>query len=155
MGYTAYFDRDTHSIHGKFTIQDHKGEKVFERIYSRSGQSGWTATSWQRGKSPTPFTDQVKGGKLWLYTDVIDYMVRPTRKRIGMRFCVSSESDKITIKKKDSAEVRKEVMLHGENEFPGSAGCTVIVDWKEFCKIAEFLISLNKKGIKKIPYYVL
>lgn len=119
--YTAYYDRNYDTIEGLFTIQNSKGEKLFERLPTRSGQVAWTDTSWERGKSPIPYGSF----KLWL--DSYNKGTRAGARGIGEFFPISTEEDRHTIYSAGRRRKRTAIGLHEENTIPGSAGCIVLL----------------------------
>lgn len=146
--YRAFYKRDPKSIDGQFTIQKTTGNKtfkIFERIYSRSGQKGYTSTDWVRAKSPVPRRD------LWLWTHSINVGAKPGKTGIGEFFFISSDpQNPLIIVDEKTAKNRSAVGLHAENALPGSAGCIVVVSQRDFDAIARLLHDLNAKGVKRM-----
>jgi hypothetical protein len=123
--YDAYFDRSTSGIEGAFTLQKVEGGKaikLFERLSARSGQRGWTNKEWMRSKSAIPF------GTFRLWTDSIKQEKKSTFDGIGEFFPISSGENKNVIQGFTPDMQRVAIGLHRENQYPGSAGCIVLVD---------------------------
>ena len=124
MKLTAYFDRDKSGIDGFFTLQqviDGKATKLFERLPARSGQRGFTHIEWVRGKSAIPF------GPFRLWTDSIKPEKKASFDGIGEFFPISNGDNKRLIQGTGTAQ-RWDIGLHRENQYPGSAGCIVLLD---------------------------
>lgn len=126
-GLTAWYDRVPNSIDGFFTLQDATGKKLFDRLPARSGQRGWTNTSWERGKSPIPYSSEIKGQyHLWLRP--VNNGVKLDDDGIGLFWPISSSpTSRDRIYSKDFRKERHAVGLHGENRWNGSAGCIVLL----------------------------
>lgn len=144
---TCYFDRNPKSIEGLFTIRtvDETGKvvKEFAKLPARSGQVGYTDTSWIRGKSPIPFTQESKDlivlknpnqfpKNLWLWLkNVLQVGEWAGMKGIGeFRYISSSKTDPNIIQSPENPSlVRHDIGLHPDQITPrlkGSAGCIVL-----------------------------
>lgn len=150
--YRAFFDRKDDTIDGFFTIIDTRkpDSKVFNRLPARSGQAGYTHSSWIRGKSPIPFSKEL--GK----TELMIHMQRPQNFEqwplpagVGEFWFISnSTKDPQTIQDPSNPKFeRVAVGLHPENLYKGSAGCIVLLHdtesrEKEVIRLHNFLLSL-------------
>lgn len=123
----AFFDRSETTIDGYFTLMikepGRSARKLFERLPARSGQSGYTNTNWTRGKSPIPF------GIHHLWLKPVDPDKWPDYNGIGEFYPISSnEKNKRKIQGlSNRAKERWDIGLHPENQYPGSAGCIVLL----------------------------
>lgn len=150
MIYKAYFDRDGKSIEGWFTLQvtdpvTKQTTKLIDRVPARSGQYKYTLTDWVTGKSPIPW------GKHKLSTKSQPLQMPP----VGTRFYpIGSHIGGITIYG-PTGHSRTAIGLHRENQYPGSAGCVVIVNKADAEKTFDILDSLYPAGIKSIDIEVL
>lgn len=159
MRYSAFYDRRLGTIEGLFTIQetDHNGttDKVFERLHSRSGQRRFANSDWVRGGSPIPYTLAIpKERPYWLWTHSLGRDTLAGATGIGEFFPIST-GDEPAIIQGDGNRKREAVGLHGENQWPGSAGCIVIVRERDFLRVRDYLRQLNTVGIRRIPLIVL
>ena len=141
LKHRLFYDRDLDSIEGRLTllrIEDSgKVTPVFKRLRARSGQWGYTGTSWTRGKSPVPF------GEHKLATNAETLWMEPVGTpffRIG-----STTQDLSTIKQ--GVNVRKHIGLHMENQYAGSAGCIVIVRPTDANQLFSYLEGLSEAHI--------
>lgn len=148
MKVKAYYDRPWDTVDGFLTIQkdDGSGEKIFDRLHVRSGQTAWSDTSWVRGKSPCP------PGLFNLNTSPNNRGQRAGRRGVGEFFPIDNQGDRYTIKSKNGNLVRTEVGLHEENDWYGSEGCLVVVVSHEWIALSDYLRSLN---VDTIPLEVL
>lgn len=146
--YKAFFDRSKTTINGRFSIRAADGEYIIRRAAARSGQRGYTQTSWERGRSPVPF------GVYNLYTDPNNEGQVAGKTGIGEFFPIDNQGDRRTIKELDVPEprYRLEIGLHEENGYPGSAGCIVIVNNMDWKLIRDWLKGLK---LESIPLEVL
>lgn len=129
--YTAYFYRMPNTIDAVFTIQkydpDHPDKqpvKIFDRLPARSGQYSHRNTSWVRGKSPIP------KGDFYLWTKPVQPGAYDVHGRaIGQFHPISSSPTNHRLIKHptDPTLERWDVGAHPENDYPGSAGCTVLL----------------------------
>jgi hypothetical protein len=155
----AYLDRDVDNINGKWTlqvVQDGIPTKIFDRIAVRSGQNGYTNTSWTEGKSPTPFNTKQEPWYIW--TEGQNVGTLPSKAiPTGEAYPISSDTkQKTTIYNPDNRnETRTYCEMHQENAIPGTEGCTAIVDPAIAQEVWAYFKLLAKIGIKYIPYYVL
>ena len=148
--YTAYFDRSFKNIEGKFTIHEYDPEtKVtkapFRQMAARSGQKGYEASSWTRGKSPIPF------GEYFLWLQPKDRGTEPGARGIGEFYPISNKQDnpRLISNRDREEQERWDIGLHKENALPGSAGCIVLVtdrpsQKKEVAALFDFLVQLGK-----------
>lgn len=123
----AYFNRHESTIEGVFTLQaaDKNGkiQMLFHQLPARSGQKGYTHTSWERNKSPIPYGEH----RLWLKS-VNPGTFPTTPGGIGEFYPISNTSDRRVIANKlDPNERRLDIGLHPENAYAGSAGCIVLL----------------------------
>lgn len=129
---TAYFDRSNDSTEGVFTVQTTSfyddGQNsilVVGKLPARSGQRGYTHTSWVRGKSPVPYGDHL----LWLKPQNLGLDVEKDPRGMGAFYFISNTPDnKRLIKDPFSPYERFDIGLHEENDKPGSAGCIVLLN---------------------------
>lgn len=143
---TCYYDRKPNSIEGIFTVKtvDSKTNKIIKeitRIPARSGQSSESNSSWIRGKSPIPWTQESKEAsiqksildfpkELWIWLRNIKQFGEWAGKNgIGeFRNISSNKTDPTTIQSPNNPKlIRKDIGLHPENGFKGSAGCIVLI----------------------------
>jgi hypothetical protein len=135
--YTAFFDRNEHTILGRFSIRKHTGEYVVEKLIARSGQHGYTKSSWNRGKSPIPY------GRFNLHTTPNNRGQEAGAFGIGEFYPIDTQGDRLTIRDPENyRRKRMEIGLHEENGLPGSAGCIVIVYHSDWLLVREFLRSV-------------
>jgi hypothetical protein len=148
--FKAYFDRSTKTIEGRFSILHSDGRYVIEKARVRSGQKGWTHSSWTRGKSPIPF------GVFNLYTKPTNVGQVAGAKGVGEFFPVDNQGDRRTIRHPDYGNryARFDIGLHEENALQGSAGCIVVVDHLEWIFIRDWLKSISIQ-LEWIPLEVL
>lgn len=159
---TLYFDRSENSINGVVTLKvlhKYTGEIItsIEKLPARSGQNGYTHSSWTTGKSPIPFGDHL----LWL-DRTKQKGEWATGKGIGEFYPISSDRKDSTkiVNPNNPSLVRNAVGLHPENAYAGSAGCIVLLhETKEqidkVLKLRGTLISLAESGFKYIKLVVL
>lgn len=145
----AFFDRDINTIEGWFSIVAPDGTKLVNRVRARSGQKGYTNTSWTRSKSPIPF------GEFNLYTTLNNKGLKAGKTGIGEAFPIDNRGDKFTIKQPGGKLIREEIMLHQENMWDGSAGCIVIVRESDWLHVKAVMEELRLRGIAKFPVEVL
>jgi len=146
--FTAYFDRNPEDINGLFTVQDHDGGKLFNRLPARSGQPGFTNTSWIRGKSPIPYSGELNSNelKIWLKKPQ-QFEQWPKASGIGEFWAISNSDDMRTIRGISKDFIRQDIGLHPENMYKGSAGCIVLVHDTadqiiQVVKLHKFLLKL-------------
>ena len=149
MQLTAYFGRNWSSTDGIFTIQDTDGYKYINRIQVRSGARGWTDTSWVVGKSPIPY------GRFNLWTNPNREGQKAGSTGIGECFPIDSQGDKYTIRNEARTLIRTEIMLHQENDIPGTQGCIGVIKQNDWDFVSSYLRGLRDNGIEKIPLVVL
>jgi hypothetical protein len=136
MTHTLYFDRDVNSINGFLTLQTDDGHKVFERLKARSGQRFYTHTSWERGKSPIPF------GRYWMATKHTILFMEPKNTPF---FPIASEKGaQIIWDSEGKGLLRSNIGLHMENQYPGSAGCVVVVNRAEAERLFHYLTTISR-----------
>lgn len=155
--YTAFFDRAKTSIAGLFSIRKKDGVYLLEKALVRSGQNGYTQPpSWRSGKSPIPFNYEVGTRELYLWTKPINPGLDAGATGIGESYAISDSLNyQDWIYGRGPGQSRNLIRLHGENKYPGSAGCIVVVDkavWRETIKVIE---AIRKSGYKAIPLEVL
>jgi len=159
---TAYYDRSQGTINGSFSVQTSLDGLVvenFSKIQARSGQRGFD-DSWTPAKSPIPYSTEILGEySLWL-TNQNQKGQWAFGSGIGEFWAISTEEDRVTIKGKNG-KIRREIGAHPENEFPGSAGCIVLVAESELQKqrilaVRNYLIFLrDTRKLQKIKLIVL
>ena len=137
--HVIYIDRRPDSIDGLMSIHREiapgQVEVVYKQIPIRSGQKGYTKTDWERGKSPIPY------GNHWLITSPKPLQMEPR----GTRFfpiCTDIADQRLIVGA--NGNVRWDIGLHRENQYPGSAGCVVIVDKAKAEDIFNYLEKLKK-----------
>jgi hypothetical protein len=136
--YKAFYDRSRKSVEGRFSIRRTNGDYIVEKFRARSGQNGFSNTSWTRGRSPVPF------GAFNLYTKPNNIGEVAGKTGIGEAFPIDNKGDRLTIaNEKNPYIVRREIMLHEENAYKGSAGCIVIVDHADWVFIRDWLKGIN------------
>lgn len=149
-GAKVFFDRKPDTIDGLFSIRNRDGSYVVEKLHARSGQRGYTRTNWTTGKSPTPY------GLHYLSLHSNNRGQKAGAKGIGECFPMSNREELIQkgIIISDNGRYRRtEVCLHEENSYPGSAGCTVIVNrWPD---VLAYLTGLREQGYDAILFEVL
>ncbi len=140
MTHVIYIDRKQNTVDGLMSIHKEiepgKVEVIFKQVPIRSGQRGHTQTDWTRGKSPIPY------GNHWLITKPKPLQMEPR----GTRFfsiCTDLADQRLILG--PEGKVRWDIGLHRENNFPGSAGCVVIVDPKKAEEIFDYLVAIGKK----------
>ena len=143
---TCYYDRNPENIEGLFTIRtidkvSNKVVKEITKLSARSGQRGETKSSWKRGSSPIPWTQESKvtyiqsfinefPKEYWLWLrDVKQKGQWAGKTGIGeFRAISTSKTDPGTIVSPTKPHlVRKYVGLHPENNYFGSLGCIVLL----------------------------
>lgn len=142
----AFFDRNPKDINGFFTIQkteNGKTTKLIDRVPARSGQGGYTGSSWVRGKSPIPFTSEVGSVPYRLWLNPLNVGTRAGARGIGQFYNISTEENPNVIEM--NGKQRLAIGLHEENALPGSAGCIVITVYDDFKDICEVLKNLSHK----------
>jgi hypothetical protein len=159
---TLYFDRNTSTIEGKVTLKilnKETNEVIQEvvRLQARSGQNGYTNTSWTTGKSPIPFGKHI----LWL-DRTLQKGQWAIGKGIGEFYPISSSTanSDVIVDPANPKNIRRAVGLHPENAYAGSAGCIVLVadtqtKKNDILKLRTELLLLHKAGFKNIPLVVL
>ncbi|HWT40374.1 MAG TPA: hypothetical protein VN081_03870 [Dongiaceae bacterium] len=150
--YSAWYSRGS----GHFTLQrtvNGKLEVLFKQLPARSGQAG-CPVEWIPRKSPIPFgtwrlnLDSIKAGRDEHYDG------------IGEFFPISSGDNQRILQGGLPGQVRYDVGLHWENQFPGSWGCVVLVDStpEEIAQIRALFKTLRElydpDGLKYIPLHV-
>lgn len=150
--HTAYFDRSK----GLFTLQSFNSDTEemqtqFTRLPALSGQKDYQNTSWSTGKSPIPLSSEVKEDyRLWLDNQYQENIWPwQDKNKIGEFWHISTGDDKRFIYSKDGAKVRNAIGLHVDNEYPGSAGCIVLVANTETQKLNILLLREYLKAIQK------
>ncbi len=138
MSHTLYIDRNPSSIENVFTLIDSDAVDPlpFIRLPGRSGQRGFEATSWIRGKSPIPF------GQWLMSTKPIPLQMEPK----GTPFfpICSNKADPRVIKELGGRNIRMDIGLHFENRFPGSIGCQVAIPNKQSMALFDYLEALHR-----------
>lgn len=142
----AFYDRQANTIEGRFTVRTiDEGQivKEFVRLPARSGQKGFENTSWVRGKSPIPFGEYL----LW-----IDKPLQPWqdagRSGIGHFLNISNTPTDRRGIYGDTGQVRKDIGLHPENGWEGSAGCIVLIPSDEMWEMFQYLGSLETHVVR-------
>lgn len=115
---TAWYNRQPGTVDGFFTLQNND-RQLFTRMPARSGQRGFTDTSWERGKSPIPYGVHT----LFLTPSSIGQL--PTGAGIGEFYPIGGAINPRVIQG-GVAQRRWDIGLHPENAYPGSAGCIVL-----------------------------
>jgi hypothetical protein len=148
MTIRAFYKRYPDRVDGLFTLHeyDDKGRVIsahsIVRVAARSGQAEHTRTDWHRGKSPIPygdhllFTASLKRGQ-WSDTDGIGEFF-PISNDVGDRHTITGPA----------GQMRKHIGLHPENQWPGSAGCIVIVRRDDWARITDKLHALNQAFLR-------
>lgn len=142
MIYRAFYDRQPGQIEGHFTILDEAGKPVFKHLQARSGQRGFENTDWTRGKSPIPM------GKHYLWCRYpVNVGTRAGRTGIGEFFPISNVAgDRGLIQSVDKQSHRRDIGLHAENAYQGSAGCIVLVDVERaYAEVFPWLRKIGKE----------
>lgn len=154
--FRAYFDRTEDGIAGLFSIRKRDGVYLLEKALVRSGQSGHTRKpSFTTGKSPIPFNREVKTGELFLWTAPINPGLDAGDTGIGESYAISDSLNyKDWIYGKGTGQSRSLIRLHGENKYPGSAGCIVVVKKQTWKKTIDVIEAIRKSGYKFIPLEV-
>ncbi len=156
MTFTAYFDRQSHTVKGAFTLQSVEHGEVdvlFSRLPATSGQAGYTGgglQDWVTGKSPIPM------GRHWLSTKKEKLNISP----VGTPFYPVGSSIGSRVIYGPGTKSRTDCGLHLENLFPGTAGCIALdVSTKlretrayQLFAILDFLYA---GGVQAIPLVVL
>ena len=138
--YTAFYDRNLHTILGKFSIRAADGTYIVEKLVARSGIPGYSKTDWIRGKSPVPW------GEFNLSTVPNNIGQVAGKTGIGECFPVDNEGDRMTIRNPENKRQRRlEICVHEENAIPGSAGCIVIVFHSDWLRVRDFLRSIQEE----------
>ncbi|MEN6621510.1 MAG: hypothetical protein ABFD50_08185 [Smithella sp.] len=154
--YTLYVDRQLGNINGFLTLQrvvNGQITKLFEKLPIRSGQNGFVNSKDQdfiRSKGSIPFGDH------YLSTKKESLWMEPK----GTPFYVVSSKPGERVIYGPSGKTRHDIGLHMENQFPGSAGCVVLLhetsEQKRMVKLLfDELDQLNEAGIKFIKVKVL
>lgn len=165
---TAYYDRDVNTIEGLYTVQTVDrltGQiiKKFSRLPARSGQRGHTHSSWERGKSPIPFTFN-RFFYLWIGHPKGRGLPERDPKEIGRSYPISSDlTQKTRIHHPDNPNVFREfIELHFDQRLrkPGSIGCPVLVQDTDYqrgqaLELFDYLDWLAKQGTEYIRQVVL
>lgn len=158
--YTLYIDRKLGNIYGVLTLQRAiagKTYKLFERLPFASGQPRCTLggkQDWIQNCGPIPMSKP--GENYWLSTKRETLNMEPK----GTPFYViSSRKGERTIIG-EYGEIRGDIGLHLENQFPGSYGCPALLhDTAERKRLAWLLFDeldrLYAAGIKYIKVVVL
>lgn len=133
MVHDLYFDRSTTTVDGKLTL--HKdGKPVFKQLAARSGQAGHTSTNWETGKSPIPF------GRHWLQARYNLLQMAP--KNTPFFPIATGKGQRVIWEGGQRNRQRKDIGLHKENQYKGSAGCVVIVNPDEADALFHYLTML-------------
>lgn len=154
MLYRAFFDRDSNSINGLFTLQDETGKKIFERLPARSGQREYTKTDWIRSRSPIPFSKWItKPYRLWLQS--VSVGMDSKINGIGEFFPISNTDGMREIQGPYAGQERMDIGFHWENDKPGSAGCIVLVNdtparRNQVKKLFKFLHTIKEPYIELV-----
>ena len=127
--YTIFVDRDKASVDGFMSVLDLKGNKIFDRLPIRSGQAGYTKTSWESGKSPIPYSSELpKPLRVSLQSRPFQEGEIPTAGKIGEFWPVYNvEGNTTLIQGSGKSQKRLSIGIHPENAYKGSAGCVVIL----------------------------
>lgn len=129
LKHTAYFDRNNELFTFQtFNQENQQIQTKFIQLPAKSGQKNYQDTGWSTGKSPIPYTSEIKESyKLWL-----DVQYQPNKwpwedkNKIGEFWPISTDNSKRFIHSKDGNKIRDAIGLHVDNEYPGSAGCIVL-----------------------------
>ncbi len=147
--YKAYFDRDKKTVDGFFSVIDEKtGEKIFDRFPVRSGQRAYTTTSWISGKSPIPFSSELKAPlKISLKSKPLQEDQWAGEAGIGEFWPVYNHPTRTDLIINADGLQRVAIGCHPENSYKGSAGCVVFVNDTEeqkekLIKLSAFMESL-------------
>lgn len=137
--YRAYFDREPTTIDGLFslqaiqidgqTLQVEGVRPLFQKLPARSGQRGYTHIDWAAAKSPIPYSNSWPPAldyRLWL--EPRNPEMFPSKPNgIGRFWPISNTPGDMALTKNPlGAGMRRDLGLHPDNAFPGSAGCTVL-----------------------------
>jgi hypothetical protein len=161
--YRLFYDRQRDTIEGFLTLQVTNQLtgvtiKTLNRLPARSGQNPLANTSWERGKSPIPFNNQVQGKELWVHLSPIkqEGTILAPPKGIGEAWPVSTSlSEKDTIWHANGKQKRTLIRIHDENNYRGSAGCIVIVNDSDYMALHAAFHELKNEGLRVIPLVVL
>lgn len=134
------------------------GEYIVKRHPARSGQPdkpgmAYQSTSWISGKSPIPYTDELGGGRYYLWTTPLRNRGQFDNKGIGWFYPISSSPNNSKLIQ-SGVKMRQSIGLHPENMWKGSEGCVVLL-WHtpklkaQAAKIMSFIESL------KVPHFEL
>jgi hypothetical protein len=150
--YSMVFERPINSITG--TLYFYENGKLFLKTRALSGQSGHQTTSWVRGKSPIP---SFNNGFLWCDYCLQNGELNPTGSQIGEFWNISTGDKDRTLIQGAKLELRRlSIGLHNDNDYAGSAGCVVLPKTEAgraaYRTIRTVLLSLQKKGVKRIPF---
>jgi hypothetical protein len=121
--HTIFVDRDLGKKAAVLTLQyasPNGNKKVFERLPVATGQFPFLdggADDWVQGKGGTPY------GSFWMTTKKEPLQMEPK----GSPFYVISSEKGSRIIKGPNGKQRSDIGLHKENQYPGSAGCTVLL----------------------------
>ena len=150
ISYTAFFDRDTTTVDGWFTIQEFNRKtgrvtKLINRVAARSGQAGYTDTDWVTGQSPIP------RGTHTLYTAPLNKGQDAGATGIGEFYPIDNCGDRTSIWTANRRFRRLNIGLHEENKWRGSAGCVVIVKDKDWEKVKQIIATMRKNKVLFLP----
>lgn len=150
--FKAYFDRDVNNVNGLFSIVDASGVKVFNRLPVRSGQAGFTHTSWTSGKSPIPFSKELSAPlRILLNHPNQEGQWPATPGGIGEFWLITNVPGTDLIRGKEAGHVRQAIGCHPENAYRGSAGCIVFLHDTQTQK--DELLRLTKWSKQLIGHY--
>ena len=144
---TALFVRKKDNIEGWFHLFDDEGKKIITAL-ARSGKYGYEPTSWHRGKSPVPYTNDAY---IWCNRVLQEGQHDPKGAEIGEAWHISNHPHDHVRFSGPSGKYRTYIMIHPENDYKGSAGCIVIVDdaaWKTISKELKKVKKRKQKCIK-------
>lgn len=105
------------------------------KIPFNSGQFGFQSTNWYTGRSPVPFSSEVKGGKYYLHLKPVhnspgSYFSEG--KGIGTFYPLSnSKKDAYWITSKDGKSKRGFIGIHPEDINTGTEGCVGLVRYTQ------------------------
>lgn len=145
-----YYDRTCGQMGGALTLGRVEGNqlvKIFERLPVRSGQPGYLdggKDDWVRGKGATPF------GRHWLKCTPVALQFSPKHTPFHL---IATRQGYEYIQAKGSSQFRHMIGLHLENDYPGSAGCPVLLhDTPERECLSWALLKYLERLAKYEPY---